>query len=663
MKSCHVRLATRERLFVLVVGLFTLTTSAITRADGELDASFGTKGAVKITFPNASLGRLYDAAVVNGTIEAAGFATVSESVGCSTPSFPKLLVVRLSLSGQILSSPKSYPQSAIGCPMALAVDTHTGDIFVAGLATVIRFSNSGTVIAAGIAPSAPGRYRRDCNGRRMLIDDSSRAVVPCGARGEFGVPSLTLLRFSTVGDRLLAGGSPPKFSPVGTSPRYWIMNWNALARDDASGAYYVGGYASPAGYSSHFSYVTRHNATSLSLDTNYANGGISAPWSLPAGDVYSITLDSASNVLEGGPYASGATLNGYVARLSVTGTADPTFGSGGIVQNLPAPIIDLLADSDNRIYALSELKLLRLKGDGTPDTSFLSGTSVVTLNGPGSKWHGMHFVDNNRSSAYLFGGAGVSNAATTAIVAKLLLVTTSVGPRTTTTTSVSSSATTIKSGQPVTFTAMVTGTAPTGTVTFMDGSATLGSPVVVSGGTASYTTSTLAVGSHSITASYSGDSNNSPSTSTAVVATVDAAVTATATALTSSATMIASGQAVAFTATVTGAKPTGTVTFMDGLATLSSPVVVSAGTASYSTSTLAVGSHSIAATYGGDANNGASTSAAVMETVSAMPSSGGIPHSGGGGGGGGPIGLVDLFWMLCLALGRARSLSCCRRDS
>ena len=65
------------------------------------------------------------------------------------------------------------------------------------------------------------------------------------------------------------------------------------------------------------------------------------------------------------------------------------------------------------------------------------------------------------------------------------------------------------SGQSVTFTASVGGdgyNTATGTVTFMDGASTLGTGSL-SGGTASFTTSALAVGSHSITAVYGGDAN------------------------------------------------------------------------------------------------------------------------------------------------------------
>jgi hypothetical protein len=69
----------------------------------------------------------------------------------------------------------------------------------------------------------------------------------------------------------------------------------------------------------------------------------------------------------------------------------------------------------------------------------------------------------------------------------------------------------------VTFTATVASTAgaPTGSVSFLDGTTLLGS-VALSSGTAFYTTSSLAAATHSITAVYSGSSNFASATSSAV---------------------------------------------------------------------------------------------------------------------------------------------------
>jgi len=70
---------------------------------------------------------------------------------------------------------------------------------------------------------------------------------------------------------------------------------------------------------------------------------------------------------------------------------------------------------------------------------------------------------------------------------------------------------------PVTFTATIASfsTVPTGTVAFYDGSTQLGSGTVAAG-VATFTTSALTIGSHSITAAYSGDSSYNPATSGAI---------------------------------------------------------------------------------------------------------------------------------------------------
>src|SRR5205085_914128 len=76
----------------------------------------------------------------------------------------------------------------------------------------------------------------------------------------------------------------------------------------------------------------------------------------------------------------------------------------------------------------------------------------------------------------------------------------------------------------------------------------------------------------------------------------------TATTLSSAPNPSTAGQSVTFTATVTSGAgvPVGTVTFKEGTTTLASGVTVdSAGNASFSTSTLTGGSHTITATFTG----------------------------------------------------------------
>src|SRR5262249_50321203 len=143
----------------------------------------------------------------------------------------------------------------------------------------------------------------------------------------------------------------------------------------------------------------------------------------------------------------------------------------------------------------------------------------------------------------------------TAIIAKVTLA--SVVSAGSTTTVLNSSSTTIPRGETITLTATVIGASPTGTVTFKDGSMALATVNLVAG-SASYITSTLAIGHHALNASYSGDAHNAASTSQTVLERVQALST---TAISASAVTIKPGDSVTFTATVTGASPTGTVTF------------------------------------------------------------------------------------------------------
>ncbi len=185
-------------------------------------------------------------------------------------------------------------------------------------------------------------------------------------------------------------------------------------------------------------------------------------------------------------------------------------------------------------------------------------------------------------------------------------------------------------GQTVTFTAQVSAssgsTVPTGSVNFMNGNTQLGTGTLDSSGTATYTTTSLSAGSYPITAVYSGDTNYSGSTSSAVTLVVNAqpVAAATTTTLATSAATVNAGENVTFTATVAGPSgnttaPTGTVTFMDSTTALGTGTLDGSGVATYSTSILSVGTHSITAQYSGDTNFASSVSSAVTETVNAAP--------------------------------------------
>src|SRR5207248_2263817 len=94
----------------------------------------------------------------------------------------------------------------------------------------------------------------------------------------------------------------------------------------------------------------------------------------------------------------------------------------------------------------------------------------------------------------------------------------------------------------------------------------------------------------------------------------------TTTVLTSTVNPALTGQAVTITATVattTGHMPTGTVTITDGGTVIGTPTVDGSGHATLTTSTLARGTHPLAAAYAGDANDCASSSDILTQTINA----------------------------------------------
>ena len=172
------------------------------------------------------------------------------------------------------------------------------------------------------------------------------------------------------------------------------------------------------------------------------------------------------------------------------------------------------------------------------------------------------------------------------------------------------------SANPSTYTQSVifTATLPsgkTGTVTFLDGSTSIGTGVIF-GSTATFTTSTLLVGSHNITAKFSSDTSN-------VLLQVVNKTTPTVTVSTPGSTTF--GQSVTITASVPSG-PTGTITISSGGVTLGSgAITASNGTVTVTTTTLPVGSDSITATYNGDANYNSAVGTVAQTVAKANPTS------------------------------------------
>jgi hypothetical protein len=158
------------------------------------------------------------------------------------------------------------------------------------------------------------------------------------------------------------------------------------------------------------------------------------------------------------------------------------------------------------------------------------------------------------------------------------------------------------------------GNASTLNVNLLSGSATATSMPV-----------TLTPGTQPISAVWAGNQNFNGATASGTVV-VEGAVTAaaTTTTLTSALNPAPLGTPVPLTAVVTPAAistllPSGTVTFFDGTNRLGAATLDLTGTATYSATTLASGTHALSAVYTGDANFLGSTSGVVSEQVTVAP--------------------------------------------
>jgi arabinogalactan endo-1,4-beta-galactosidase len=227
-------------------------------------------------------------------------------------------------------------------------------------------------------------------------------------------------------------------------------------------------------------------------------------------------------------------------ELAFASTSLPDVGMGGN----PGTIDIDIEDSAGALVGNTPVPVtLTVTGSG----SFSASVQATSVNGVASLDLSSVTLDTAGNYTLSASSPGLTGATAQLMVNSLAV--TQVG--------LSASASSAVVGSNVTFTATVTetsGTAqPTGSVTFLDGTTTLGSGTL-SAGVATYTTSALGVGSHSITAEYTGDSGNAGSTSAAVQVTILPAPDFSLSLSSTSAT-IAAGSSASVTVTVT---PVGT---------------------------------------------------------------------------------------------------------
>jgi hypothetical protein len=181
-------------------------------------------------------------------------------------------------------------------------------------------------------------------------------------------------------------------------------------------------------------------------------------------------------------------------------------------------------------------------------------------------------------------------------------------------------------GQYVTYTGVVSGSSgtPTGTIVFRDNGAIINGcgGLVMANGRASCTIGNQALGTHSMTAVYSGNGTYSGITSSTLPQVVNAAKANTPSiTLGSSVNPSTVGQYVELTAVVSGAAgtPTGTLVFRDNGETISGcgGLAMANGRATCTVGSLTQGAHSITTVYSGNATYNGVTSSTLPQTVNA----------------------------------------------
>lgn len=170
-------------------------------------------------------------------------------------------------------------------------------------------------------------------------------------------------------------------------------------------------------------------------------------------------------------------------------------------------------------------------------------------------------------------------------------------------------------GQNVAFTATVTGSSPTGTITFNDSAPALCTAMPLAGGHVQCTIAALSVGSHGVSATYSGDaanagSNSAPFTQVVGKAGTSTILTAHTPAPSGTGSPIAVSASVAITAPGAGT-PSGTVTISDGAANC----LIALPATNCNLVSTSAGVKTLTASYAGDGNFAGSTSAGISHTV------------------------------------------------
>ena len=247
-----------------------------------------------------------------------------------------------------------------------------------------------------------------------------------------------------------------------------------------------------------------------------------APLTISSGTMPTgLSFSTSTGTLSGTPTAAGTVNFTVKATDSSTGTGAPFSISGSYTLTVTAQTtsVALASSLDPSLVGQSVTFTATVSASSATPTGAVTFKDGVATLGSGTLTGGVATL----TTAALTGGPHTITALYngdinfSAGTSPALTQTVNAAPATTA--SLASSVNPSAPGQAVTFTATVTsaGGTPTGTVTFKDGAAAIGSATLAGGGVAALTISSLTLGSHSITAVYGGSALFATSTSAALI--------------------------------------------------------------------------------------------------------------------------------------------------
>ena len=396
----------------------------------------------------------------------------------------------------------------------------------------LSFQSSASTWGTAVAVDSAGNFYMAGDTADPLVQTTPGSLQPqissCGVLGA-GIPTLNGVC-----------GFVVKFSPVTASPTLTYGTYlghmltccavdyvSGIAADAAGDAYVVGYTNLSAFPTTSGAYQPSCNQSPTTVSSQCASAfiaklnptGTTLLASTYFGGSYNGQNNIADSVAVMGPIALDGGGNVYIAGIAADGLPQVNgLGTNNGAGGIQSPFV---AELNSSLTTLLFSTLMNTGGQSQLGIGGLALDNSGNIYIAGS-------VNSPATSAATPGAfqAAYGGSSSDGFVAKIVV-------HTPTTTALSAAPSSATAGTAINLTATVAevgGTSvPTGTVTFKDGTTTLGTMTLNGTGIAVYTTSSLSVGGHSITAAYGGDSANGSSTSTVASVTVTAPATPTVT--------------------------------------------------------------------------------------------------------------------------------------